>query len=312
MTDRVSVQRDGAVARVVYRNDRADVMDPAGLAALRRALTQLSADPSVRVVVLAGPAGRFPILMDPDAAVRLAATIPPVPGWLLAVGVRWLSWGLRTAPRIASRILDNVSDLRGAYANLLICAQLLEDGDAITVAAIDGPAFGGGMELALCCDLRLCSNGPRTYLAQPEILGSVMAGFGATQRLPRLVGTAKALELLLLAEALAPDEAMRIGLVNRVLPADGFDQAVAAIASRLAARSPAAAVGTKRAVRAASGRIEMGREAKQMGSVWRSEAAVAGLRRVGALLDQLRSGPRPPLPEVLDRFEGGAITTEDR
>ena len=84
------------------------------------------------------------------------------------------------------------------------------------VAAINGFALGGGCELAMACHLRVASENAR--LGQPEVKLGIMAGAGGTQRLPRLVGKGRALEILLTGEMISATEAFRIGLVNRVVP----------------------------------------------------------------------------------------------
>jgi enoyl-CoA hydratase/carnithine racemase len=86
-----------------------------------------------------------------------------------------------------------------------------------TVAAITGYALGGGMELALCCDLRVCAGDAK--LGQPEILLGIIPGAGGTQRLPRLVGPARAKDLIFSGRFVAAEEALAIGLVDEVTPA---------------------------------------------------------------------------------------------
>jgi enoyl-CoA hydratase/carnithine racemase len=85
-----------------------------------------------------------------------------------------------------------------------------------TIAAIEGSALGGGLELALCCDIRIAS--ARARLGLPEVRLAVTPGAGGTQRLPRVVGTARARELILTGRVIDADEAERIGLVSRVVP----------------------------------------------------------------------------------------------
>jgi methylglutaconyl-CoA hydratase len=85
------------------------------------------------------------------------------------------------------------------------------------VAAINGVAFGGGLELALVCDLRVCA--AHATLALPETTLGIIPGAGGTQRLPRIVGEARAKEMILLARRLSAEEALAWGLVNRVVPA---------------------------------------------------------------------------------------------
>ena len=107
-----------------------------------------------------------------------------------------------------------------------------------SVAAVQGFALGGGCELALCCDLRIAADDAQFGL--PEInLGSIPAG-GATQRLPRLIGTTRALELLLTGDRLPAVEALSVGLVNRVVPADALAAAATALAEKLASKAPLA------------------------------------------------------------------------
>ena len=85
-----------------------------------------------------------------------------------------------------------------------------------SIAAINGFALGGGLELAMCCTVRIAS--PNARLGQPEIKLGLVPGYGGTQRLPRLVGRGRALEMLLTGEPIDADEALRIGLVNHVVP----------------------------------------------------------------------------------------------
>ncbi|WP_436793192.1 enoyl-CoA hydratase/isomerase family protein [Actinospongicola halichondriae] len=93
----------------------------------------------------------------------------------------------------------------------------------VTVAAIGGYALGGGCELALACDLRIASD--RARFGQPEILLGIIPGGGGTQRLARLVGPSRAKDLIFSGRQVKADEALSMGLVDRVVPADEFEQA---------------------------------------------------------------------------------------
>ncbi len=101
-----------------------------------------------------------------------------------------------------------------------------------TVAAITGVALGGGCELALACDWRICAENAR--LGQPEILLGIIPGGGGTQRLPRLIGAARAKELVLTGRQVKADEALRIGLVDEVVPAAEVQERALAKAAELA------------------------------------------------------------------------------
>ena len=107
-----------------------------------------------------------------------------------------------------------------------------------TIAAIEGNAVGGGLELALCCDLRVASE--RAKLGMPEVRLAVIPGSGGTQRLPRIVGEARAKELILTGRVLDAAEAERIGLVHRVVPAGEALAVARAIGEEIAARGPLA------------------------------------------------------------------------
>jgi enoyl-CoA hydratase len=94
--------------------------------------------------------------------------------------------------------------------------DLLEQSPKPVIAAVNGYAFGGGCELALACHMRLASE--NAVLGLPEVKLGIIPGYGGTQRLPRLVGPGRALELILSGRNIKADEAERIGLVNRVVP----------------------------------------------------------------------------------------------
>ena len=103
----------------------------------------------------------------------------------------------------------------------------------VVIAAVSGPALGGGCELALACDLRVASSTAR--FGQPEILLGIIPGGGGTQRLARLVGPARAKDLVLSGRNVGADEALRIGLVDEVVDAASFDSRVHELAAAYAA-----------------------------------------------------------------------------
>lgn len=115
-----------------------------------------------------------------------------------------------------------------------------------TIAAIQADALGGGLELALCCDLRVADE--RAKLGLPEVRLGVMPGSGGTQRLPRIVGIAKAKELILMGEIISASDALEIGLVNRVAAAgQALDEAMR-MAGTISERGPLAVREAKQAL----------------------------------------------------------------
>jgi enoyl-CoA hydratase len=126
-------------------------------------------------------------------------------------------------------------------------------GDAIerlpkpVVAAVNGFALGGGCELALACDFIYAADKAR--FGQPEVNLGVMAGFGGTQRLPRRIGPARAMELLLTGDLIGAEEALRLGLVNKVVPAAQLLDEARQTIEKIAQKGPLAVAATKRAVR---------------------------------------------------------------
>lgn len=127
----------------------------------------------------------------------------------------------------------------------LICR--LEDAPFITIAALNGSAAGGGLELALGCDFRLMADGP-FLIGLPETSVGIIPGAGGTQRFARLLGTARALDLILHAHLMPPREALELGLVHRVFAASEFDEAVTSFAEDMAQRAPIALAAAKRAI----------------------------------------------------------------
>jgi enoyl-CoA hydratase len=115
-----------------------------------------------------------------------------------------------------------------------------------TIAAIEGDALGGGLELALCCDLRVA--GARARLGMPEVRLGVIPGSGGTQRLPAVVGPARAKELIFVGELIDAARAEQIGLVNAVVEAGGALDAATDMGERIAARGPVAVREAKRLI----------------------------------------------------------------
>jgi enoyl-CoA hydratase len=116
--------------------------------------------------------------------------------------------------------------------------DLIENLGKPVIACINGFALGGGCEIAMACTMRLASENAR--LGQPEVKLGLIPGYGGTQRLPRLVGTGLAMQILLTGEMISAQEAHRVGLVNEVVPADKLIARAEEIAARIIANAPLA------------------------------------------------------------------------
>lgn len=122
----------------------------------------------------------------------------------------------------------------------------IEEFEKPVIAAINGVALGGGLEIALCCDIRIASEGARFGL--PEIKLGVIPAAGGTQRLPRLIGEARAKELILTADLVDAETALRFGIVSRVLPQTELITEALQLAQRIAEYPPLAVRFAKRAI----------------------------------------------------------------
>lgn len=114
------------------------------------------------------------------------------------------------------------------------------------IAAVNGFALGGGCELAMSCDFRICSD--NAMFGQPEVGLGITPGFGGTQRLARLVGPGMAKQLIYTAKNIKADEALRIGLVNAVYPQDQLMEEAEKIAAKIAKNAPIAVRASKKAI----------------------------------------------------------------
>jgi enoyl-CoA hydratase/carnithine racemase len=137
------------------------------------------------------------------------------------------------------KLVTRINDLQEAYT-------WLADAPYPTIAAMRGYALGGGLQLALACDLRIAARG--TKLALPEHKYGLLPDLGGTYWLPRIVGPAKAKELIFTGETIDAEEAHRIGLVNRLVDDGELEAAATALAETIAGQPPIAVRGSKRAI----------------------------------------------------------------
>lgn len=158
----------------------------------------------------------------------------------------------------------------------------LQQAHFVTIAAMNGNAAGGGLEFALGCDFRLLADGDYR-LGLPETGVGIIPGAGGTQRFARLLGVAKALDLILRGTLLAPASAHELGLVHALLPVETFAADAVDYARRLAERSPIALAAAKAAIyRGAEGSLEAGLriEQAQFGRCMESRDAAVAMRSV--------------------------------
>lgn len=122
----------------------------------------------------------------------------------------------------------------------------MEGSKKVVICAINGLALGGGCEVAMACDIRIASE--KAKLGQPEVNLGVMPGAGGTQRLPRLVGKGRAMELVFTTDVISAEEARAIGLVNRVVPPGSLLEEAKKMAKKILAKGPVAITLAKRAI----------------------------------------------------------------
>jgi enoyl-CoA hydratase len=203
--DNLLIDRDEATAIVAINRPKVlNALNTQTLDELRRAILDLKHDEGVRVVILTG-AGEKAFVAGADIN-ELAVQTP-------------------TAGREHALAGQHVFDL-------------IENMGKPVIAAINGYALGGGCELAMACTLRLAADTAK--LGQPEIGLGLIPGYAGTQRLPRLVGKGRAMEMILTGAPIAADEAQRIGLVNRVVPAADLMAEARKLAAQLAKSAPIA------------------------------------------------------------------------
>jgi enoyl-CoA hydratase len=169
--------------------------------------------------------------------------------------------------------------------------DLIENLGKPVIAAINGYALGGGCELAMACTLRIAADTAR--IGQPEINLGITPGYGGTQRLARLVGKGVALELLLSGRQLSADEALQVGLVNRVVPAASLLPSARSLAAELALKAP---IAVQYIIESVNKGLEVSFDQAQF-----LEATLFGL---SASTDDMREGTRAFLEKRKPDFKG--------
>ncbi len=155
-----------------------------------------------------------------------------------------ISWLMDHFPWFEVLVLKSAKLLRGYSSGMFLWIQMMrvyhaiERMNKVTIAALNGPCNGGGTELSACFDFRFMIGDQGFTIGQPECLVNIVPGGGSTQRLPRLIGRAKALELMLRGTQLTPQEAKQIGLVTDVFRKKDFRKKVQEFADMMSRRPP--------------------------------------------------------------------------
>jgi enoyl-CoA hydratase len=214
MDDILLVERDGAVVTITLNRPAVlNALNNESLGALERVLAEIKDDAAIRAVIITG-SGERAFAAGADIA-ELAALEGAAAGEAKA----------RSGQRVT---------------------QLLEALPQAVIAAVNGFALGGGCELAMACDIRIASDNAK--FGQPEVNLGIPPGYGGTQRTTRLLGAGMALYLCLTGEMIDATEALRIGLVQRVMPIGDLLPEAKRIARLIAAKAPLAVAATKRAI----------------------------------------------------------------
>ncbi|ABJ12001.1 TPA: enoyl-CoA hydratase/isomerase family protein [Pseudomonas aeruginosa] len=251
------IEQRGRVLQVLLDNPPANFLTTAVMQELADLLDDLEQRQDIGAVILSGAAdGVFLTHFDVDEIERAVAPITfSMPAWLtrLLLESESLLRHLPGARKLLRRtLLAGVVDMNLFHEVTAHMRRM----DKVFIAAINGLALGGGCELALACDLRLMAEDDQVerFLGQPEVLIGLIPGGGGTQMLARSLGVARALELCLEGQLLEPRQALALGLVNGLAPAEELLEAADALAQRLSRRSPQAVHLIKRSIYQAASR----------------------------------------------------------
>jgi enoyl-CoA hydratase len=227
-----SVERDGHVATLWLDSpDRRNAMGPDFFTDLPALMGELSDDDDVRVVVIAAKGPAFTVGLD----------LKTMGSNLGGEGA-----GSTSTAAAANRLYRNVHRLQGAITSVADCPKPV-------VAAVHGWCIGGGVDLVTAADIRLCAADARFSVRETKI--AIVADLGTLQRLPRVIPKGHVAELAYTGKDVDADRALRIGLVNDVLPdVDTLHKAAWELAAEIAANSPLVVQGTKQVLRACEDR----------------------------------------------------------
>ena len=205
--------REGGLLKIVLKNhENLNALSPQMVGELTEAVVQTEKEEDIRVVIITGSGKAFVAGAD----IRYMKNLKPGEAQCFAAATCELYRRIETSSKIY-------------------------------IAAINGFALGGGLELALACDIRLASTAAAVGL--PEVGLGIIPGGGGTQRLPRLIGEGKALELILTGARIDAEEAYRLGIVNRLTEPEELEAAAVTLAEKILKRGPKAVSYAKEAVK---------------------------------------------------------------
>lgn len=261
MTDHLYVKTnvEARVAVLTIDNPPANALSSATIAALEAAFDAAIAADDVKAIVITGAGPQFFVA---GADIKEIATL--------------------TNPAEAEALVG------GGQAVL----NKLEASPKPVIAAVNGFALGGGLELAMACHIRVVSE--RARLGQPEINLGIIPGFGGTQRLPRLVGRGKALELLLTGDPITGKEAVALGLANVAVPGDAVLRTAVGLARKIASKSGPS-------VAALLGAVREGLETTLAAGLQIEAQAFAGLTETADMREGLMAFVQKRAPKFQDR-----------
>ncbi len=255
----LNVSREGHVVTCRMSNPPLQVLNSRMLAELHTLLTEIENDASVRVFLVTGENGVFLRWMDLNEMQDHAE------------GRRE---GADGGPSRAEELLEITRAIPSSMSSIHELALRIQNLPAVTVAAINGVVGGGGCEFSLSFDFRLMMDHPEGSFALPQTSFGLVPGGGGAWHCVRLLGRAKALDVLLHGEFLPPAKALELGLISRLYPPESFDAEVAAFVANMAARAPLALRGVKALVNAGTNQGQrdfLALESIELGKVIHSE-----------------------------------------
>jgi len=256
MTDQIVVRREGAVEIIAFSNPPMNFITHLMLRQFHRELRRIERDDGVRVLVLTGGIpDSFLTHYDVSELLQISE-LGSAPGPLRLRLGNWLFRRMHRHPRFEQRMLRRLEQSSPAEQGIVywsLCVELLDTMPKPVIAAINGLALGGACEISLCCDFRYMARGEHYLIGLPEVvIGLIPGGTGTPLRLPRIVGEARALEMLMTGQLYTPEEAKHMGLVHETFPAEELMPATMAMAERLARGAPVALEAIRREVRQGS------------------------------------------------------------